>query len=190
MGTYDLTIEFSYLDKDSILRFETLLFSVDIDGKSNLETTISNNIFTSGTKNELSFAIENLGTAPVYSVTVSISYGSSSGIFSTSDQDNSRKITHLSPNARMLLSFPTYVSPIASQGLYPISFIVEYRDINGIQRTESQEFGILVKDWSSPFSITVPDNILFAGRVTSPSIDIKNTGDNSIHDMKLSLIHI
>ena len=87
----------------------------------------------------------------------------------------------------MLLSFPTYVSPIASQGLYPISFIVEYRDINGIQRTESQEFGILVKDWSSPFSITVPDNILFAGRVTSPSIDIKNTGDNSIHDMKIEL---
>ena len=187
VGTYDLTIEFSYLDKDSILRFETLLFSVDIDGKSNLETTISNNIFTSGTKNELSFAIENLGTAPVYSVTVSISYGSSSGIFSTSNQDNSRKITQLLPNARMLLSFPTYVSPTASQGLYPISFIVEYRDINGIQKTESQEFGILVKDWSSPFSITVPDNILLAGRVTSPSIDIKNTGDNSIHDMKIEL---
>ena len=187
VGTYDLTIEFSYLDKDSILRFETLLFSVDIDGKSNLETTISNNIFTSGTKNELSFAIENLGTAPVYSVTVSISYGSSSGIFSTANQDNSRKITHLLPNARMLLSFPTYVSPTASQGLYPISFIVEYRDINGIQKTESQEFGILVKDWLSPFSITVPDNILLAGRVTSPSIDIKNTGDNSIHDMKIEL---
>lgn len=187
VGTYNLKIEFSYLDKDSILRFETLSFSVNVDGKSNIETTISRNIFTSGTKNDLLLKIENLGTAPVYSVTVSISYGSSSGIFSTSDQDNSRKINQLLSGDSLLLSFPTYVSPTAQQGLYPISFILEYRDINGIQKTESQEFGILVRDWSSPFAITVPDNVLLSGRVTTPSIEIKNTDTDSVFDIKIEL---
>ena len=113
--------------------------------------------------------MSNIGTAPAYSVSLSVSYGSSSGILGTFLEDNTRKINHLLTNEKLSLSFPTYVSPNAQKGLYPITIVVEYRNINGLQKIISQEFGVIVKDWSSPLSINIPDNVLQSGRITTSS---------------------
>ena len=131
--------------------------------------------------------ISNLGTAPAYSISLSISYGTSSGILGTSLDDNTRKIDHLLTNEKLSLTFPTYVSPNAQKGLYPITIIVEYRNINGLQKTISQEFAVIVKDWSSPFSINIPDNILQSGRITSTLINLENTGNEDISDISIDL---
>jgi len=187
LGTYNLQLDFSYLDKDSILRTEIVEFSVIVDGKSDIELKIKNNILTSGTENDLILEVSNIGTAPAYSVSLSVSYGSSSGILGTSLEDNTRKINHLLTNEKLSLSFPTYVSPNAQKGLYPITIVVEYRSINGLQKTISQEFGVIVKDWSSPLSINIPDNVLQSGRITTPLINLANTGDNDISDISIDL---
>ena len=187
LGTYNLQLDFSYLDKDSILRTEIVEFSVIVDGKSDIELKIKNNILTSGTENNLILEVSNIGTAPAYSVSLSVSYGSSSGILGTSLEDNTRKINHLLTNEKLSLSFPTYVSPNAQKGLYPITIVVEYRSINGLQKTISQEFGVIVKDWSSPLSINIPDNVLQSGRITTPLINLANTGDNDISDISIDL---
>ena len=187
LGKYNLQLDFSYLDKDSILRTEIVEFSVIVDGKSDIELKIKNNILTSGTENDLILEVSNIGTAPAYSVSLSISYGSSSGVLGTSLEDNTRKINHLLTNEKLSLSFPTYVSPNAQKGLYPITIVVEYRNINGLQKTISQEFGVIVKDWSSPLSINIPDNVLQSGRITTPLINLANTGDNDISDISIDL---
>ena len=187
LGEYILQLDFSYLDKDSILQSEIIDFSVVVDGKSDIELSIQNNILTSGTENELILDISNLGTAPAYSISLSISYGTSSGILGTSLDDNTRKIDHLLTNEKLSLTFPTYVSPNAQKGLYPITIIVEYRNINGLQKTISQEFAVIVKDWSSPFSINIPDNILQSGRITSTLINLENTGNEDISDISIDL---
>ena len=173
LGKYNLQLDFSYLDKDSILRTEIVKFSVIVNGKSDIELKIKNNILTSGTENDLIIEVSNIGTAPAYSVSLSVSYGSSSGILGTFLEDNTRKINHLLTNEKLSLSFPTYVS--------------EYRNINGLQKIISQEFGIIVKDWSSPLSINIPDNVLQSGRITTPLINLANTGDNDISDISIDL---
>jgi len=187
LGEYDLQLDFSYLDKDSLLRNEIIEFSVIVDGKSDIELSIKNNVLTSGTENDLILEISNIGTAPAYSISLSVSYGTSSSILGTSLNDNTRKIDHLLTDEKLSLSFPTYVSPTAQKGLYPISVIVEYRNINGLQKTMSQEFGVIVKDWSSPFSINIPDNVLQSGRITTPIINLQNTGDEDISDISIDL---
>ena len=64
LGKYNLQLDFSYLDKDSILRTEIVEFSVIVDGKSDIELKIKNNILTSGTENDLILEVSNIGTAP------------------------------------------------------------------------------------------------------------------------------
>ena len=71
--------------------------------------------------------------------------------------------------------------------MYPITIVVEYRNINGLQKIISQEFGVIVKDWSSPLSINIPDNVLQSGRITTPLINLANTGDNDISDISIDL---
>ena len=187
LGEYNLQLDFSYLDKDSLLRNEIIDFSVIIDGKSDIELSIKNNVLTSGTENDLILEISNIGTAPAYSISLSVSYGTSSSILGTSLDDNTRKLDHLLTDEKTSFSFPTYVSPTAQKGLYPISVIVEYRTINGLQKTISQEFGVIVKDWSSPFSINIPDNVLQSGRITTPLINLQNTGDDDVTDISIDL---
>ena len=187
LGEYNLQLDFSYLDKDSLLRNEIIDFSVIVDGKSDIELSIKNNVLTSGTENDLILEISNIGTAPAYSISLSISYGTSSSILGTSLDDNTRKLDHLLTDEKTSFSFPTYVSPTAQKGLYPISVIVEYRTINGLQKTISQEFGVIVKDWSSPFSINIPDNVLQSGRITTPLINLQNTGDDDVTDISIDL---
>ena len=187
LGEYNLQLDFSYLDKDSLLRNEIIDFSVIIDGKSDIELSIKNNVLTSGTENDLILEISNIGTAPAYSISLSVSYGTSSSILGTSLDDNTRKLDHLLTDEKMSFSFPTYVSPTAQKGLYPISVVVEYRTINGLQKTISQEFGVIVKDWSSPFSINIPDNVLQSGRITTPLINLQNTGDDDVTDISIDL---
>ena len=187
LGEYNLQLDFSYLDKDSLLRNEIIDFSVIIDGKSDIELSIKNNVLTSGTENDLILEISNIGTAPAYSISLSVSYGTSSSILGTSLDDNTRKLDHLLTGEKTSFSFPTYVSPTAQKGLYPISVVVEYRTINGLQKTISQEFGVIVKDWSSPFSINIPDNVLQSGRITTPLINLQNTGDDDVTDISIDL---
>ena len=187
LGEYNLQLDFSYLDKDSLLRNEIIDFSVIVDGKSDIELSIKNNVLTSGTENDLILEMSNIGTAPAYSISLSVSYGTSSSILGTSLDDNTRKLDHLLTDEKMSFSFPTYVSPTAQKGLYPISVIVEYRTINGLQKTISQEFGVIVKDWSSPFSINIPDNVLQSGRITTPLINLQNTGDDDVTDISIDL---
>ena len=187
LGEYNLQLDFSYLDKDSLLRNEIIEFSVIVDGKSDIELSIKNNGLTSGTENDLILEISNIGTAPAYSISLSVSYGTSSSILGTSLDDNTRKIDHLLTDEKLSLSFPTYVSPTAPNGLYPISIIVEYRTINGLQKTLSQEFGVIVKEWASPFSINIPDNVLQSGRITTPLINLENTGNDDITDISIDL---
>ena len=187
LGEYNLQLDFSYLDKDSLLRNEIIDFSVIVDGKSDIELSIKNNVLTSGTENDLILEISNIGTAPAYSISLSVSYGTSSSILGTSLDDNTRKLDHLLTDEKTSFSFPTYVSPTAQKGLYPISVIVEYRTINGLQKTISQEFGVIVKDWSSPFSINIPDNVLQSGRITTPLINLQNTGDDDVTDISIDL---
>ncbi|MFL2932804.1 MAG: pre-peptidase C-terminal domain-containing protein [Nitrososphaerales archaeon] len=187
LGEYNLQLDFSYLDKDSLLRNEIIDFSVIIDGKSDIELSIKNNVLTSGTENDLILEISNIGTAPAYSISLSVSYGTSSSILGTSLDDNTRKLDHLLTDEKTSFSFPTYVSPTAQKGLYPISVVVEYRTINGLQKTISQEFGVIVKDWSSPFSINIPDNVLQSGRITTPLINLQNTGDDDVTDISIDL---
>ena len=187
LGEYNLQLDFSYLDKDSLLRNEIIDFSVIVDGKSDIELSIKNNVLTSGTENDLILEMSNIGTAPAYSISLSVSYGTSSSILGTSLDDNTRKLDHLLTNEKMSFSFPTYVSPTAQKGLYPISVIVEYRTINGLQKTISQEFGVIVKDWSSPFSINIPDNVLQSGRITTPLINLQNIGDDDVTDISIDL---
>ncbi len=187
LGEYNLQLDFSYLDKDSLLRNEIIDFSVIVDGKSDIELSIKNNVLTSGTENDLILEISNIGTAPAYSISLSVSYGTSSSILGTSLDDNTRKLDHLLTDEKTSFSFPTYVSPTAQKGLYPISVVVEYRTINGLQKTISQEFGVIVKDWSSPFSINIPDNVLQSGRITTPLINLQNTGDDDVTDISIDL---
>ena len=187
LGEYNLQLDFSYLDKDSVLRNEIIDFSVIVDGKSDIELSIKNNVLTSGTENDLILEISNIGTAPAYSISLSVSYGTSSSILGTSLDDNTRKLDHLLTDEKTSFSFPTYVSPTAQKGLYPISVVVEYRTINGLQKTISQEFGVIVKDWSSPFSINIPDNVLQSGRITTPLINLQNTGDDDVTDISIDL---
>ena len=187
LGEYNLQLDFSYLDKDSLLRNEIIDFSVIVDGKSDIELSIKNNVLTSGTENDLILEMSNIGTAPAYSISLSVSYGTSSSILGTSLDDNTRKLDHLLTDEKTSFSFPTYVSPTAQKGLYPISVIVEYRTINGLQKTISQEFGVIVKDWSSPFSINIPDNVLQSGRITTPLINLQNTGDDDVTDISIDL---
>lgn len=201
LGTYTLSIDFSYLDKDSILRSDSLLFSINIEGVSDLDISLDENVFFVGTFNDLVIDIDNIGSAPVYSLKVLLSYSNSQGFLSTAEGDSERKINLLESGDLESLTFKTYVSPNAQQGLYFVTLTVSYRAANGEMYQEIQEIGIVVKEdcsapnmvwllpscWSSPISILVPDNILQSGRVTKSDIIIQNIDDEPISDLVVDL---
>ena len=201
LGTYTISIDLSYLDKDSILRSDSVLFSINIEGVSDIDINLDENVFFIGTLNDLVIDIDNIGSAPVYSLKVLLSYSNSQGFLSTAEGDTERKIGLLESGDLKSLTFKTYVSPTAQQGLYFVSITVSYRTANGELYQEIQEIGIVVKEdcsapnmvwllpacWSSPISIEVPDNILQSGRVTKSDIIIQNIDDEPISNLVLDL---
>ena len=201
LGTYTISIDLSYLDKDSILRSDSLLFSINIEGVSDIGISLDENVFFVGTLNNLVIDIDNIGSAPVYSLKVLLSYSNSQGFLSTAEGDTERKISLLESGNSESLTFKTYVSPNAQQGLYFVTITVSYRTANGEIYQEIQEIGIVVKEdcsapnmiwllpacWSSPISILVPDNILQSGRVTKSNIIIQNIDDKPISNLVIDL---
>jgi len=192
VGGYTLGMRLTYLDKDSILRHAELTFPVTVEGRSKIEVNSINNVLEAGTGNDISIEISNTGTAAIYSVTVRLSFqGVPSGVpISISRGDEEKRIDSIQPGNGIVLSFPSYVSTTAFEGLYPATISITYRDSNGVGTTETRTLGFVVRDWVSPLSIEVDDNTLTAGQVTTTKLTIKNIGDGPVSAIVLDIVFI
>jgi hypothetical protein len=182
----------TYLDKDSIPRGTELTFPVTVDGRSEIQVDSINSVLKAGTGNDISIQIANKGSAAIYSVTARLSFqGVPSGVpISISRGDEERKIDSIQPGRNIVLSFPSYVSTTAIEGLYPATISITFRDSNGIVTTETRSLGFVVRDWVSPISIEVADNTLTAGQATTTSLMIKNIGDETVSSIVLNLVFL
>ncbi|MEE8186807.1 MAG: hypothetical protein V3T99_03990 [Nitrososphaerales archaeon] len=192
IGGYTLGMRVTYLDKDSILKRTELTFPVTVEGRSRIEVSSINNVLEAGTGNDINIEIANTGTAAIYSVTVRLSFpGVPSGVpISISRGDEERRIDSIQPGSATILSFPSYVSTTALEGLYPATISIMYRDSNGIGTTETKTFGFVVRDWVSPLSIEVDDNTLIAGQVTTAKLILKNEGYEPLSAIVLDIVFI
>ena len=193
IGTYPIRMTVSYLDKDSLSRKVGLTFPVTIGGKGEIEVSLLSNILVAGTGNDVVIEVSNTGSAAIYSIKASLSFegtvgqGQQNSPISIIAGDDERRIDYISSKRRAVLSFPTYVSPHASEGLHQAQVLISYRNPNGDSNTRSTDLGLVVKQWVSPLSIEIDDNRLLAGLVTSPNLRLNNIGDESISSIVMDL---
>ncbi len=62
-----------------------------------------------------------------------------------------------------------------------------YKDGYGDIRSESRSFGLIVRDWLSPLTVSTGENVLLIGMVSEPSIEITNVGDAPIYSLTATL---
>ena len=189
IGNYKIKIIFSYLDKDSILQNQEVEFTVDIEGKSKTEINLINNLLISGTENNVILEIKNTGTAPMHKVNIEmLTTPVGAAKLSIVDGNTKRHITKIDPNENVKIEYPIYISANAIEGLSEISISVEYRNTNGLIKVTNTNLVFIIKEWESPFDVSLSDNLLYSGKVTEKEILIFNNGDEKMKNINVDLV--
>ncbi|MCL4436533.1 MAG: pre-peptidase C-terminal domain-containing protein [Thaumarchaeota archaeon] len=159
-----------------------LTASLLLKARADVETSIEGTVITAETVNNAVVTVTNTGTSRLADVTVTITPPNTVSLATGS---NRVELRDLKPGESRRLQIGLFASA-SSVGL-PLQGTMTwtFRDNYGLQQSKSLAFGVIVKDWSSPITVSTGENVLTVGRVSEPVIEIRNTGDTPVKAVKV-----
>jgi hypothetical protein len=141
-GRYAFPLELSWdtvADRGLAAHFDA---PVALNGRAQLRLASSNVTVTAGHPSEVSFEVENVGTAPAYSPTFSLSLSSPLVIMSGSPLSLLGEA--IAPGESLVYDVVLSTSPSASLGIYAGSLTVGYTDQSGNPMNQSFSAGLVL----------------------------------------------
>jgi hypothetical protein len=170
----------TFSSQSRTIGFMTLAWeSPVIEVSSDLSTLLQGNI------NPATITIRNLGNSPVHDLLVTFSPPSGVAFMGSG---NPFHLDRLGGGEDVRIPILLYVSPSIGSSVIQLSSSISYRDSQSIQ-SSSATISMLVapKDSVSPLAISVDSNILRGGNQDSPTVTIRNSGEEQIASFKVSI---
>lgn len=162
-----------------------LTASLLLKERADVETSIEGTVITAETVNNAVVTVTNTGNSRLADVTVTITPPNTVSLASGSSQVELRD---LKPGESRQLQIGLF-APASSVGL-PLQGTMTwtFRDNYGLQQSKSLAFGVIVKDWSSPITVSTGENVLAVGRVSEQLIEIRNTGETPLKAVRVVMV--
>ncbi|NHV97075.1 MAG: hypothetical protein HA494_04725 [Thaumarchaeota archaeon] len=162
IGTYQLTLKLTYLDHWYTQLTQNLTLQVYLPGKSEIIITNVSGMLTLGEENTITFELKNVGSAPAYKLSVSIS--TASGII-IDPSKSTQYFQDLPPNSSIEFKVNATAPRNLTPSFYPAQIEVSYLSIYG---------NLVSKRFSVSIEVKAPVNQLqilkaFWGTISNPS---------------------
>ncbi|MFQ6135094.1 MAG: COG1361 S-layer family protein, partial [Nitrososphaerales archaeon] len=161
-----------------------LTASLVLKGKVDLQVSVSKNILTAETVNGVKITVTNVGDTRISDLAVTVTPPT---LISISSGGNQFNLGNIEPDGERSLDLSLF-APQSTAGSSPQGQLtLTYKDSYGAIRSESRTFGLIVREWLSPLTVSTGENILTIGKASEPDIEIMNVGETPIYSLKATL---
>ncbi|MEM2909788.1 MAG: COG1361 S-layer family protein [Nitrososphaerota archaeon] len=185
LGTYTALLQLEYYNHWGTKKTQVIQIPVVLEGKGELFIYMEHPTSSPGSTISPRVSLINNGTAPFSSLEIKFSPSTqqitvlSGEIFKT---------PYLPAGEKLELSPLLQVSPITSEGTYPISLTISYKDIKGNLYTETRNLIVTIIEKSTKgLAVWVEGNPLRIGMKNEALVKIQNLNDEPIPSLKASL---
>ena len=133
---------------------------------------------------DLGVSVTNGRSQPIYNLTITASAQSPVALLSGGSQMQQGA---LQSNASVLFNIRIRVPQSLSGSTVQLQLSLAYVDGQQVAQTQSQTISLGVKDYVSPLSIITNSSSLAAGYTNKPAITIRNTGDNPLSTVEVTI---
>ncbi|MEE9585737.1 MAG: NEW3 domain-containing protein, partial [Nitrososphaerales archaeon] len=161
-----------------------LAVSLVLKGKVDLQVSVSQNILTAETVNDLKITVTNVGDTRISDLTVTVT---PPALISISSGGNQLNLGNIEPGGEKISGFSLFAPQSAAGSSPQGQLTLTFKDGYGATRSESRTFGLIVREWLSPLTISTGENILTIGKVSESDIEIMNVGENPIYSLTATL---
>lgn len=141
IGTHTLEATLTYYDRWLVKRVQVVEVPVRVSGSGDVEVRYEGVSMPAGASRRVEILVENVGTAPIYSVEAELS--ASTGLMVVSG--SSEKWDALAPGESASFKPLVMAPPTTKEGTYILSLRLEYKDSAGREKSESKEISVYVR---------------------------------------------
>ncbi len=186
VGVHHLTLVPEYLYQGSLNRGEDVNVDVLLPGRANLVPTVTNDVLTAGSTNQLKIRISNIGSGEVYSLTASLA-SPSAGSFVFDLRTSQQTFGIVTAGQEVSFDVNVEVSSSTQPGLYQTQLSITYKDIYGQTQVENWSIGLKVQVPEARLVVTTEGQSLTAEQVNNLTLLISNQGVANTYSLEVSV---